>query len=90
MVKSRKILPNSFLMIYINNGGNLFVTERPSAGGREPTEEELKFTGLNRGEIPSRSFQRLQSWTGAGKYIVVVVIIIIIVKARARQRLRAK
>ena len=74
----------------MNDGEKLFVTDRPSAGVREPTEEELKFTGLNRGEIPSRSFQRLQSWTGAGKYIVVVVIIIIIVKARARQRLRAK
>lgn len=34
---------------------------------REPTAvEELKFTGLNRGEIPSKSFQRLQSMTGTG------------------------
>ena len=54
------------------------MTERLSGGVREPTEEE-KFTGLNRGEIPSKSFQRLQSWTGAGKCIVVVVVIIIIV-----------
>ena len=50
------------------------VTDRASSGLREPTEEELKFTGLNRGEIPSKSFQKLQYMTGAGKLSVVVVI----------------
>jgi len=44
----------------------LGVTDRKSAGLREPTNEEVKFTGLNQGEIPSKSFQRLQSMTGAG------------------------
>lgn len=45
------------------------VTDRASGGGgvtREPTEEERTFAGLNRGEIPSKSFQRLRSWTGTG------------------------
>ena len=45
------------------------VTDRSSAGvQREPTEDEQKFSGLNRGEIPSKSFQRLQSMTGSGRH----------------------
>ena len=55
------------------------MTDRPSSGVREPTDEELKFTGLNRGEIPSKSFQRLQSWTGAGQYIIIIIIIVVVV-----------
>jgi len=54
------------------------VTDRPSAAVREPTDEELKFTGLNRGEIPSKSFQRLQSMTGAGKYTSSIVTVVVV------------
>jgi len=53
-------------------------TERAAATVREPTDDELKFDGLNRGEIPSKSFQRLQSWTGTCKLYFIVIIIIII------------
>jgi len=49
-------------------------TERAAAAVREPTDDELKFAGLNRGEIPSKSFQRLQSWTGTCKLYFIIII----------------
>jgi len=64
----------------------LGVTDRPSAGARQPTDEEPKFTGLNQGEIPSKSFQRLQSMTGAGMYSVTILVVINVIVVRVISR----